>query len=242
MGRMRITLIACIIGWASVAVADGPHTFVCYEIPPTMTPTATSTVTPVPTSTALPTSTPTRVVAPGVTPHPPACNVIPWINLSTGTNPGAQAGSGEVYHTTVDIMALAVPGMATVRAFRLLTDCPGEPITLNCRGTGAVFRYEGDRTLTSNCPGVTWSTGHMDPFASGDPIVFRASTPITLGEYSTACRVEFDQRLIGGTPGGVTYNLTGFDGLLGNVGTTDATCVGGRYSTGLDSNQILFAQ
>src|SRR5438093_12287343 len=64
---------------------------------------------------------------------------------------------------------------------------------LPCTDQGAVVSYGGDSAITTDCPGVTWSTNVPGGGSATNEIVFTPSSPIVIaGGVSNFCHLEFD--------------------------------------------------
>ena len=64
---------------------------------------------------------------------------------------------------------------------------------LPCGDQGNVVSYGGDSTVTTDCPGVTWSTNVPGGGSATNEIVFTPSSLIVIpGGVSNFCHLEFD--------------------------------------------------
>ncbi|TMB10680.1 MAG: hypothetical protein E6J71_26440, partial [Deltaproteobacteria bacterium] len=64
---------------------------------------------------------------------------------------------------------------------------------LPCTDQGAVVSYGGDSAITTDCPGVTWSTNVPGGGSATNEIVFTPSSLIVIpGGVSNFCHLEFD--------------------------------------------------
>jgi Dictyostelium (slime mold) repeat len=126
----------------------------------------------------------------------------------------------------------------TLNRIRFDLDCqnPPPPGAVPCTDDGSVIKYRGDATITSTCPGATFTTGHA---ASDTPneVVFTPNVAIMMpANTPTFCQIEFDVEVMGpstdGTPT-VAEEVTGYNAAAG-----DGMCNNGLSSSGAQSGSI----
>src|SRR5438874_11106303 len=141
------------------------------------------------------------------------------------------AGAASVCNAALDSLFLSgpnfvVPGDATRDTVRLQLTLgagtitgsptpPGPQLTLHrlkfdldcstgglpCADQGNVVSYGGDSTVTTDCPGVTWTTNVPGGGGATNEIVFTPSTPITIaGGVTNFCHLEFDLIVVNPEP------------------------------------------
>src|SRR5438874_603630 len=87
----------------------------------------------------------------------------------------------------------------TLHRLRFDLDCSTG--ALPCQDQGAVVSYGGDSTVTTDCPGVTWSTNVPGGGSATNEIVFTPSTPIMIaGGVNNFCHLEFDLVVVNPEP------------------------------------------
>src|SRR5436190_12679398 len=141
------------------------------------------------------------------------------------------AGAANVCNAALDSLFLSgpnfvVPGDATRDTVRLQLTLgagtitgsptpPGPQLTLHrlrfdldcstgglpCGDQGNVVSYGGDSTVTTDCPGVTWSTNVPGGGSGTNEVVFTPSTPITIaGGVTNFCHLAFDLVVVNPEP------------------------------------------
>ena len=61
---------------------------------------------------------------------------------------------------------------------------------------GAIVAYQGNSTITTNCP-TTWSTGNAPDSTSPNEVVFTAATPFDIPALSVPyCLLSFDIQVL----------------------------------------------
>src|ERR1051325_702116 len=141
------------------------------------------------------------------------------------------AGAANVCNAALDSMFVSgpnfvVPGDATRDKVRLqltlgsgtITGAPTPPgpqLTLHrlrfdldcstgglpCGDQGDVVSYGGDSTVTTDCPGVTWSTNVPGGGSATNEVVFTPSTPIVIaGGVTNFCHLAFDLVVVNPEP------------------------------------------
>jgi len=102
---------------------------------------------------------------------------------------------GTVIGTTVELRALNINGTPPevhVSAVDFALDCA---VNTFCDDDGSVVAYAGDSTITTTCPGATWTTIHA-PSDAPNVVTFRTSPPVILAPY-TACEISFKVVVVG---------------------------------------------
>jgi hypothetical protein len=106
---------------------------------------------------------------------------------------------GDIVRVGLTLGAGAIQGgtSMTVNRLRFELDCNSNfALGIPCTDEGAVVEYEGDGTITENCPGV-WTTGHAVSFAPNE-VVFTPSVPFAIpANNASFCTIEFDVKVIG---------------------------------------------
>src|SRR2546426_8752928 len=141
------------------------------------------------------------------------------------------AGAANVCNAALDSMFVSgpnfvVPGDATRDTVRLQLTLgagtitgsptpPGPQLTLHrlkfdldcstgglpCGDQGNVVSYGGDSTVTTDCPGVTWTTNVPAGGSGTNEVVFTPSTPIVIaGGVNNFCHLEFDLIVVNPEP------------------------------------------
>src|SRR5438094_43064 len=141
------------------------------------------------------------------------------------------AGAANVCNAALDSMFVSgpnfvVPGDATRDTVRLQLTLgagtitgsptpPGPQLTLHrlkfdldcstgglpCGDQGNVVSYGGDSTVTTDCPGVTWTTNVPGGGSATNEVVFTPSTPIVIaGGVNNFCHLEFDLIVVNPEP------------------------------------------
>ena len=106
----------------------------------------------------------------------------------------------------------------TLERFALDLDCNASfPLTPPCTDEGPLVQYEGDATISSNCPGIVWTTGHaVSPnpnrvmFTASPALVIPANQPTLPGFCSITFRVRVLGSSVDVTPGKIEQ-LVGYD-------------------------------
>ena len=79
----------------------------------------------------------------------------------------------------------------TIHRLKFDLDCATG--TLPCGDQGPVVAYGGDGTITTDCPGVSWTTNAPAGGSGTNEIVFTATPAITIaGGVTNFCHLEFD--------------------------------------------------
>src|ERR1043166_7178437 len=87
----------------------------------------------------------------------------------------------------------------TLHRLRFDLDCSTG--ALPCGDQGAVVSYGGDSTVTTDCPGVTWSTNVPGGGSATNEVVFTPSTPIVIaGGVTNFCHLAFDLVVVNPEP------------------------------------------
>jgi len=130
------------------------------------------------------------------------------------------------------------PPQVTINRLRFDLDCvqnSGFP----CTDQGDVVEYLGDATITTNCPGVTWTTTMEQ---GGNEIVFTPSTPIVMGQNvnpgdTTAggCSLAFDVQVANPEPEPGSCSMTTSQ-LCGTCQTCGVMCPAGETCVGAQPN------
>jgi hypothetical protein len=140
-------------------------------------------------------------------------------------------GAGEIQRGT----------KVTVSHVRYDLDCNGDlALGLPCTDQGDIFRYQGDTTIGSTCPGVTWTSNVAAGGNATNEIVFTPSAPINIsaGTYPY-CALSFDIKLDNVEPtSGPSSDSTPLEAeaVAGFVGN-DAVCDNGLPSESSQSAQ-----
>jgi len=72
---------------------------------------------------------------------------------------------------------------------------------LPCADQGDVVSYGGDSAITTDCPGVTWTTNVPGGGSATNEVVFTPSTPIVIaGGVNNFCHLEFDLIVVNPEP------------------------------------------
>ena len=91
------------------------------------------------------------------------------------------------------ITGAPVPPGPQLTLHRLRFDLDCSTGALPCGDQGAVVSYGGDSTVTTDCPGVSWSTNVPGGGSATNEIVFTPSSLIVIpGGVSNFCHLEFD--------------------------------------------------
>ena len=131
----------------------------------------------------------------------------------------------------------------TVNRIRMDLDCDADQtLGLTCADQGMVIEYEGDGTISTNCPSG-WSTpGGNTPISSTNEIVFTAGTPFNMPiPNSNFCQLSFNVKVLSvepasgppadGTPTKVEV-IAGFKPDASGLGAaSDAFCPGNGLPT-----------
>jgi hypothetical protein len=147
------------------------------------------------------------------------------------TYPGAPAVAqvGDVIAVKVSLGAGSVLGgtevMLTSLAFDL--DCnPLDPLTPPCTDDGPVVSYQGDASITTDCPGITW-TSNSAGGTSPNVVVFTATPTLDVPANSPVlpgfCSITFNVQLVALSPEGtVVPELVGYQSALCDNGVLDS--------------------
>src|SRR5262245_36928186 len=128
----------------------------------------------------------------------------------------------------------------TVNTLRFGLHCNSDfPLTVNCtEELPPNVEYEGDGTLTTTCPGITWTSGH--PVAAQPNQVVFVPTPALVMPANQAvppgfCNIEFNVKVLGPSTDGTPTQIEEVVGYLGNaIGqpSPDAACDNGLLVSG----------
>src|SRR6266852_266333 len=183
--------------------------------------------------TALP--TPARAVT-------STCNTFIAIGLSTPFN------AMKVNDVATVTLTLGTGGIqngtkVTINRLRYELDCVA-PSFVGCADQGAIFEYEGDGTITTDCSGISWSSNVPAGGSATNEIVLSPSPGLMINAGNSAfCSVSFGVKLLSleptagptsdATPTAVEVNA-GFLGAPQN----DAVCDNGLASGGTQPGSI----
>src|SRR5438093_1779554 len=99
------------------------------------------------------------------------------------------------------ITGAPVPPGPQLTLHRLRFDLDCSTGALPCGDQGDVVSYGGDSTVTTDCPGVSWTTNVPGGGSATNEIVFTPSTPITIaGGVTNFCHLEFDLIVVNPEP------------------------------------------
>ncbi len=133
------------------------------------------------------------------------------------------------------------PPQVTINRFRFDLDCVAGSGSFPCIEQGDVVEYLGDATITTNCPGVTWTTAMEQ---GGNEIVFTPSTPIVMDQNVApgdttqgGCSVAFDLQAANPEPSPGRCSMTTSQ-LCGTCETCGANlnCPAGETCVGAQPN------
>jgi hypothetical protein len=121
----------------------------------------------------------------------------------------------------------------TITSLQLNMDCNANfPLTPPCTDEGPIIEYEGDGTITTDCPTV-WTSGHplgVNP----NEVVFTANPPLDIPAGSATlpgtCSIEFDVRVLAPSidGSGKIEQLVGYD----IAACDNGVLVSGGFQTG----------
>ena len=113
--------------------------------------------------------------------------------------------AGDTYRMQLTLGAGTITGSPippgpsiVIHAVRFVRDCHsiGTLTPVRCTEAGNVVAYLGDETITTDCPGVAWSTGQSAGTGSS-VIKFVPSAPLQVpGSVENFCQLEFDLQVI----------------------------------------------
>src|SRR5439155_2141270 len=134
--------------------------------------------------------------APSIAVAARTCNGLLTIDYVAGPN---FAIPGDVVRVRLTLGTGSIQGgtKLTVNRLRFDLDCNSNfTLGIPCTDEGPIIEYEGDSTITSNCPNsVTWSTGHAVG-SSPNEVVFTPSSPVMIPAGQSIppgfCMLEFD--------------------------------------------------
>jgi hypothetical protein len=131
---------------------------------------------------------------------PPVTNIGDTVRIKVSLGTGTIAGGTKL----------------TINSLQHNQDCNANfPLTPPCTDEGAIIQYEGDGTITSDCP-VVWSTGHAVS-ANPNEVIFSATPaldiPANVPTLPGFCSLEFDVRVLGPSidGSGKIEQLVGYD-------------------------------
>jgi hypothetical protein len=112
------------------------------------------------------------------------------------------AAPGDVVRVRLTFGTAAIQdgGVLAVRAVRFFLQCNADAARLvPCLDDGVAVAYGGDGTITTDCPGVAWGTGH-GPSARPNQVVFTPSGPLDMPPQQAGfCALEFDVTVLDGS-------------------------------------------
>ena len=109
--------------------------------------------------------------------------------------------AGDTYRMQLTLGAGAITGSPpwiVIHAVRFVRDCHsiGTLTPVRCTEAGNLVAYLGDETITTDCPGVAWSTGQSAGTGSS-VIKFVPSAPLQIpASVENFCHLEFDLQVI----------------------------------------------
>ena len=132
------------------------------------------------------------------------------------------------------------PNSMTVHEIRFDLDCVqnsgGNGTNSLCTDQGDVVEYLGDATITTNCPGVSWTSTQPLGGPGGNEVVFTPSTAIVIQQNCApsqqsapppcgGCKVEFGLRVVHQEPAGSDATPQIVEEAAGYIqGQGDAVC------------------
>jgi hypothetical protein len=165
------------------------------------------------------------------------CNAFLSIDYPSGPN---FALPGDIYRVALEIGTGSINGgtQMQINRVRFQLDCSSAgTLGTPCTDDGALIEYEGDGTITTTCPGVTFSTGHG---VSSNPneVVFTPNSPILIAANTpNFCKVEFNVKVLSIVDADTTpaeiEEVAGY-----SAPTFDAVCNNGLQSTSSQSGSI----
>jgi hypothetical protein len=167
-----------------------------------------------------------------------SCNGL--IQLTGTTSSGINfALPGTVVHIHISIGTGAIQAGTSMSVSHLRFDqaCDiDQPFAVGCGADlPAPITYNGDATLSDNCPGVTFTSNAP---AGGNPpntLVFTPNVPLVIPANSFPfCQLDFDVTIIGRSTDSTPNSIEVDAGYLG----TDALCNNGLRSIGSQSAQV----
>src|SRR5262249_61819960 len=101
------------------------------------------------------------------------------------------------------------------------------PLPAPCAGDGAGVSDQGDASITTDCPGVTWTSNNPGGGTSPNIVVFKATPTLDIPANSPVlpgfCSITFNVQLVALSPeGSVIPELVGYASALCDNGILDS--------------------
>lgn len=163
----------------------------------------------------------------------------------TYPGPPAVAQVGDVIAVQVRLGAGPIQGGTELQLTSLAMDLdcnPLDPLTPTlCIDDGAVVSYRGDASITTDCPGVTWTSNNPGGGTSPNIVVFTATPTLDIPAKSPVlpgfCSITFNVQLVALSPeGSVIPEIVGYatafcdNGILDSGGFQTADIITARQT------------
>ena len=167
------------------------------------------------------------------------CNAFISIDYPSGPD---FALPGDVYRVGLEIGTGLIGGGTQMKIDRVRfeLDCSSAgALGIPCTDDGTLIEYEGDGTITTTCPGTSFTSDHgVGASSVPNEVVFTPNSPILIPATTpNFCRVEFDVKVLSITDPDPTP--TKIEEVAGyQASTFDAVCDNGLQSSGSQSGSI----
>lgn len=166
----------------------------------------------------------------------PTCNGFLSLQYPLGLPP-YEVGETERVKLTIGSGSINSGTELEVNRLRFELDCRNPPTPgLNCADDGDVIEYQGDASITTTCPGTTWSSGHAIS-AFPNELVLTPDSPIAIPSSTpNYCAIEFDIKILSQSNDGTVSRIDQAAGF--QASSLDAQCNNGFGASRVETSAL----